>query len=346
MASFFNAWRDLANAPEELAARQAVLQTGASLALAAQRVNATFNALRDDANNRVSQLVDETNTLGKEIAGLNEQIMTLRVSGDAASDLTDRRDFALDRLSQITDILYLERDNGRVDVFIAGRALVSGSTAYEMYVDPDIANNNYFDVKWQTDNTLAQFSSGEMQGLLLQRDSDLPTRIADFDTFVGQLIVDVNAAHAAGFALDGVTTATAFFTGTDATDIVIDAAIAADPTLIAAATLVAAPGDASNAHAIANLQFALNLSAGTQSYEGFYNGLVTTLGADTRDTRAVADSQRLLITHIEDLRQSVSGVNLDEEMVQMVQYQRAYEAAAQIIRKIDEMLDHLINRTI
>ena len=346
MASFFNAWRDLANAPEESAARQAVVQTGTSLALAAQRVDRTFNSLRTDANDRVALLVDEMNGLGAEVSGLNEQIMALRVTGDAASDLTDRRDLALDRLAQISDIHYVEDKSGRVDIYIAGRALVSGTTSNQMYVDPDIANNNYFDVRWQADNSLAQFSSGEMQGLLIQRDTDLPARIADFNGLVAQLVTDVNAAHAAGFAADGVTTATPFFAGTDATDITVDPTVIADPSLIAAATLAAAPGDASNAHAIASLQFAQNLVAGTQTYEAFYGGLVTTLGTDARDTSAVAESQQLLMARIENLRQSVSGVNLDEEMVQMVQFQRAYEAAAQIIRKIDEMLDHLINRTI
>jgi flagellar hook-associated protein 1 FlgK len=346
LSTFFNAWRDLANAPEESAARQAVLQTGSSLTLAMRRINTTFNSLRDDANDRVALLVDEMNTLADNVAGLNQQIMALRATGDAASDLTDRRDLALDRLAEIADVQYLERDTGVVDVYIAGRSLVSGSTANTMYVDPDIANNNYFDVKWTSDNTLAQFSSGEIQGLLIQRDTDLPGRIADFNTLTSQIINDVNAAHAAGFALDGVTTATPFFAGTDASDIAIDPIVLADPTLLAAAQLPTAPGDASNAHAIADLQFALNLAGGTQSYEEFYGGMVTTLGTDARDTAAVAESQDLLISRIDSFRQSVSGVNLDEEMVQMVQYQRAYEAASQIIRKIDEMLDQLINRTI
>jgi len=346
MSSFFNAWRDLANAPEESAARQAVIQTGSSFSLAAQRVDRTFNALRDDANDRVALLVDEVNTIGSEIAALNSQIMTLRVTGDAASDLTDRRDLALDRLAQISDIHYVERDNGTVDIYIAGRALVSGNVSNQLYVDPDIANSNYFDVKWTADNSLAQFSSGEIQGLLIQRDTDLPSRIADFNTFVAQIVTDVNAVHAAGFGADGIATGNNFFSGTDATDVLVDAAIVAAPTLLAAATLPAAPGDSSNAHAIADLQFAQNLSAGTQSYEAFYGGLVTTLGTDARDTRAVAESQQLLLAQIDGFRQSVSGVNLDEEMVQMVQYQRAYEAASQIIRKIDEMLDQLINRTI
>jgi len=346
MSSFFNAWRDLANAPEESAARQAVIQTGGSFALAAKRVDRTFGALRDDANDRIALLVAETNTLGRQVAKLNEQIMTLRTSGDAASDLTDRRDLALDRLAQISNIHYVERANGQTDIYIAGRSLVSGNTSNELYVDPDIGNNNYFDVRWRTDNSLAQFSSGEIQGLLIQRDTDLPGRMSDFNTFVGQLIADVNAVHAAGYAADGVTTGTLFFSGVDATNIAVDAAVLGSPSMVAAATLAAAPGDASNAHAMANLQFAQNLAGGTQSYSAFYGGLVTTLGTDARDTRSVADSQQLLLSQIEGFRQSVSGVNLDEEMVSMVQYQRAYEAAAQIIRKIDEMLDQLINRTI
>ena len=346
LSSFFNAWRDLANAPEESAARQAVIQTASSLTLAAQRVDRTLNALRDDANDRVALLVDEVNTLASQIATLNQQIMTLRGSGDAASDLTDRRDLMLDRLAQISDIHYVERDTGTVDIFIAGRALVSGNVSNQLYVDPDIANNNYLDVRWTADNSLAQFSSGELQGLLIQRDTDLPSRLAGFNTVFAQLIADVNAAHAAGFGADGIATGNDFFTGTDASDIAVNAALVTTPALLAAATLPAAPGDASNAHAIADLQFATNLAAGTQSYEAFYAGLVTTLGTDARDTRSVAESQELLMSQIEGFRQSVSGVNLDEEMVQMVQYQRAYEAASQIIRKIDEMLDQLINRTI
>ena len=346
MDAFFNSWRDLANAPEETTARQAVIEAGSSLAFAAQRANGTFTALRDDADVRVSALVDEINSLASEVARLNQQIMSQRVGGDPASELTDQRDMAIDRLSQITNLQMIEQENGQADLFISGRALVLSNKNFDLYVDPNILNNNYFDVKWQSDGSVAQFSNGEMQGLLHQRDTDLPARIADLDTLIGQLIIDVNVVHAAGFAADGVTTATPFFAGLDSSDIVVDAAVVADPSLVAAAAVVGAPGDNANAHAMADLQFALNLVGATQTYDAFYTSLVTELGVGARDTMALMESQQQVITRVEQMRQSVSGVNLDEEMVALVQYQRAYEAAAQIISKIDEMLDLLINGTI
>jgi flagellar hook-associated protein 1 len=346
MDAFFNAWRDLANAPEETTARQAVIEAGSALAFAGQRANGTFTALQDDANSRISSTVDEINSLASEVARLNQQIMSQRVGGDPASELTDQRDMALDRLSQITNLQVIEKGSGETDLFIGGRALVLSNKNFELYVDPNILNNNYFDVKWTADSTVAQFSTGEMKGLLLQRDTDLPARVADLDTLIGQLIVDVNAVHAAGFASDGVTTGTAFFTGTDSSDVAVNAAVVASPALVAAAAVAAATGDNTNAHTMTGLQFALNLVGGTQTYDAFYTGMVTKLGVGARDTAALAANQQQVITRVEQLRQSVSGVNLDEEMVALVQYQRAYEAAAQIISKIDEMLDRLINGTI
>ena len=201
-------------------------------------------------------------------------------------------------------------------------------------------------MKWQSDDSVIQVNTGELQGLLHQRDTDLPSRILDLDALVTQIMADVNAVHAAGFAADGVTTGTDFFTGVDSADIAVNAAVVASPALVAAAAVVGATGDNSNAHNIAALQFGLNLVGGTQTYDAFYTGMVTKLGVGARDTAALAENQQQVMTRIEQLRQSVSGVNLDEEMVALVQYQRAYEAAAQIIGKIDEMLDRLINGTI
>lgn len=346
MDAFFNAWRDLANAPEETTARQAVIEAGDSLAFAAQRANGTFTSLQGDADARVGALVNEINSLSADVALLNQQIMAQRVGGSSASELTDQRDLALDRLAQITNLQVIEQENGQTDLFVSGRALVLSSKNFPMYVDRNAANNNYYDVKWQSDGTVATFGGGEMQGLLHQRDTDLPARLADLDTFIGQLIIDVNLVHAAGFAADGVTTGTAFFAGVDSSNIAVDAAVVASPALIAAAAVIGAPGDNANAYAMSDLQSALALVGGTQTYDSFYTSMVTELGVGARDTAARMLSQQHVINRAEELRQSVAGVNLDEEMVALVQYQRAYEAAAQVISKIDEMLDRLINGTI
>lgn len=342
MGQFFNAWRDLANAPEHSAARSAVVQSGQSLAFVAQRLATSMADIRADANTRLEASIGEINDLSKQIAQLNQRIIEVRATVDPASDLSDQRDLALDRLAQLTDMRTIEHEDGHIDVFVGGRALVQGVKSSAINLVPDTTNQNFYDLQWASDGTEVQFQSGEVGGLLHQRDVDLPARMADLNTLMWQVIADVNAVHATGYALDGVTTGTAFFTGTDATDIAVNAAVEANLGLVAAATATGATGDGSGALAISDLQRATNLTGGSQTYEAYFNGMLTRLGVSVRDASGIAAAQGATIAHLEQLRSSVSGVSLDEEMVAMVQFQKGYEAAAKVISTIDEMLDQLM----
>ncbi len=341
MDGFFNAWRDLANAPEQSAARSAVVQAGETLAFTARRLARSFGDIRADADTRIASAADEVNTLAREVAALNQQIIAVRATGDPAADLTDRRDIALDRLSRISDIHLMQHEDGHVDVFIGGRALVQGNRANEMVAVRNAANNDFVDLEWASDGAAVKVASGELGGLIHQRDVDLPARLADLDTLMAQLMTDVNAVHAAGYGLDGVTTGTAFFTGTGLGDLAVNAALSADLALVAAASAPGAPGDGAHAQALAGLQGATNLTGGSETYGAFYTGITTRLGVAVRDANGIARAQHLTISYLEQLRQSVAGVNLDEEMVSMVQFQRGYQAASQVIQKINEMLDDL-----
>ena len=346
MSDFFNSWRDIANEPEGAAMRSAAVQAGNTIAFTAHRIEQSLRALRDDANRRILANVDEINGIADQIATVNAQIIALRGVGDPAGDLTDRRDQAIDRLSKLVDIQYTEAGSGSLTVTIGGRSIVSGQNVQKLSVASNVLNNNYFDVQWASDGSPVKITSGELGGLLNQRDTDLTARLADVNAVVTQFITDINAAHAAGFALDGVTTGTDFFTGSDASDIAVNAAVAANLDLVAAATVINSPGDGSNAMALSDLQWAKTMGAGTLTFDEFYNSFVTRLGVDARNVTALADTQQLMIEQLDQFQQSTAGVNLDEEMVNLTQYQRGYQAAARVISVIDEMLDTLINRMI
>ncbi|MCK9486194.1 MAG: flagellar hook-associated protein FlgK [Dehalococcoidia bacterium] len=342
LGQFFNAWRDLANAPEQSAARSAVVQAGETLAFAANRLATSLGDIRADANTRLSASVREVNDLAGRIAALNGSIVQQRATGDPAADLTDQRDLALDRLAQLTDIRVMEHEGGRVDVFMGGRALVSGVKANAIDLEVNPLNQNFFDVQWAADGATVRVSSGEIGGLLHQRDVDIPARLADLDTLITRVIDDVNLVHAAGFALDGVTTGTAFFTGTDAATIGVNVAIAGNLGLVAAASAGGAAGDGSGALAVADLQATTSLTGGSETYDAFFNGMITRLGVSVRDAHGISGAQGATIRHLEQLRSSVSGVSLDEEMVNLVQFQKGYEAAARVIRAIDEMVQQTL----
>jgi flagellar hook-associated protein 1 FlgK len=134
-----------------------------------------------------------------------------------------------------------------------------------------------------------------------------------------------------------------FFDGTDAYDIAVSGVIQSDVTKIAAAIdHDALPGDNRNALAIADLQNANVLSGNTATFDGYFNSLVGAIGAATSDAMTNAEFQTSMVEQLENRREQISGVSLDEEMTNLMRFQHAYDASAQMIRVVEEMLDTVI----
>ena len=124
----------------------------------------------------------------------------------------------------------------------------------------------------------------------------------------------------------------------------VNPVILADPNRIAAASAAGAvPGDASNAAAIADLRTALTMSGGTATFDDAANALVSQVGHDVQEAKTYQSHQADMLAYLDNYRESVSGVNLDEEMVNLVKYQAAYNAAAKMITMGDDMLNSLMN---
>jgi flagellar hook-associated protein 1 len=80
------------------------------------------------------------------------------------------------------------------------------------------------------------------------------------------------------------------------------------------------------------------------TFTNFYSGIIAKLGTEGREAIQETETRKLLMTEYENLRQSVSGVSLDEEMANMVQFQQSYNASARMINVQNEMLDTIVNR--
>lgn len=343
---FFNAWRDLSNNPESGPARIAVLEAGKTLATNANRLGSALVQQRTEANTRIAASITEVNTLASQIAKLNEQIVPLKISGTSTGDLEDKRDLALDRLAQIMNVSYFNADDGSVEISVGGHPLVARNLSFALEGVPNALNANYLDVRFTGDAVPLNVLRGEMRANLDMRDSYVPARIAELDTLVAQVVNDVNAVHAAGYGLDGVTGRN-FFTGTSAATVAVNATIANAPNAVAASTTAGGvPGDAHNALALADLQNVRGLAGGTQTYDEFYASLVSGIGVTVNSTKARGEAQSLVLEQLTARREGASGVNVDEEMVNLVKYQRAFEAASRLVKVADDMLDTLINRMI
>ena len=154
----------------------------------------------------------------------------------------------------------------------------------------------------------------------------------------------VAAAPGAAWDLSAVTNTTALAGGSSARDFQVNAAVSNDLDLIAASsTSTGIPGNNSQAIAIANLQHALTMNGNSSTFEGYYNSLVSKVGGNLQSAAAYFDHQSDMVVQLENRRESISGVSLDEEMINLVKFQTAYDAAAKLITTSDELLQTLLN---
>lgn len=170
----------------------------------------------------------------------------------------------------------------------------------------------------------------------------------------GRLTISAeNAANVVAFGTDGSDSLVAlgvngFFTGTSARTMDVDANLVADPQRIAAAranltTGVVSPGDATNAHALAALKTARVFSGNTETASDFLGGVGAAVGTASRAAGDQVDTLKSVIDATKTQQEAIAGVNVDEELVDMVRYQHAYEASAKFVKTIDQMLQAVLD---
>ncbi len=262
--------------------------------------------------------------------------------------------------------------------------LVSDNTHYDLRPTPDPAYNNFYRIDSVMGGTVVdvtqRIGEGEIGGKLALRDTILSGYQQKLDELAGGLASAVNVGlpgppatpgHRAGYALNGVTTGNDFFQGAAANgadglppgynaatqykgmvyQLSVNTAISSNPNLIAASGVLGAQGDNTVARALGNLQSAgqtvdTNFDGIGDSgpYSQFIGQLVNKVGTDGQGYKVSADNQQNLVTALQNQRDRVSGVDLDEEATQMINFQRGYQASARFISVINQLADQLVNQ--
>ena len=341
MTKFWDAWDELGNAPRSAGARVSLLGQARSLA---SRLNGTYEqlaAMRREIDERLGVRLQDVNAVAQQIAALNAQIRNVQAGGDAPNDLRDRRDLLLDKLAEALTFQAFEDDHGSLSVYVGGTALVDGTTVNQ--ISKDAAGT----LVWERGGAAVDLHDGEFKALLTMRDAVLPTRMRQLDDVASALLAGVNALHETGFGLPdefGVSaTGQSFFTGTGAHDIAVATSLIDDPSAIAAAASPDSPGDGSLAQTIAAYRHVAVAALGGETIDGYYGGVIVQVGVEARESEDQVTNQGIVVDHLKQQRESLSGVSLDEEAANLVRFQHAYAAAAQFLSTVDDMLDHLIN---
>jgi flagellar hook-associated protein 1 FlgK len=322
LTKFWKSWSDLSKNPDHDAAQQAVVQQANALTDSIHSVRSQMVAAQAGATGQYDAIAGpggEVSKIATELAGLNKTISSFITNGDMPNDLMDRRDLLIDQLSGYGQVSVEQLQSGSMNVsFVDG----TSGTSYPIVADRTAA--------WAGPPSGGWSPGGEMGGLLSAAKSPGGTidgYLTQIDSISSSLVSTVNAAYGGDF----------FSAGTPAgATIAVAAPIQAAPSSIRAGT--GATGSSDLALAISQLQ-------GNSAVDGAYKAFVAKVGGDLNESTRMQANAQVLADSVEDRRQSVAGVSMDEEMSNLVRFQRAYQASARAMSTMDEMLDVLINRT-
>ncbi len=346
--AFWSSWSELASHPDDPGAASAVIgaagTVASALAAGSKAVDAQWSSVRGTAAGQVTQL----NDAAKQVADLNGRIRTALASGGTANELLDQRDQLAEQIATLAGGTTRTNADGTVDVLLGGNPLVQGTDARAVALGGGerLADGAAVTLTWTSGTAGAvSLSGGSIGGALAVlapangngTGGALAQAAASYDAVATQLATTVNAVHTTGTTPAG-TTGTAFF------------ALAAG--VPAAQGLSVVPTDGSglatrNAAGQLDDSFADALSrlgTGPGAADTTWATFVAGVGTASRSAATESTLTGLALTNARTQQQSSAGVDLDEENVNLLSYQHAYQGAARVLTAVDEMLDTIINR--
>lgn len=341
---FFGAFRDLELNPTSMPLRAITAQKGAALASAFQTTRTSLEQIRGGVDTQIRQNVEQVNSLSQRVADLNSQIRTAENTGGNASALRDQRGQIINQIAEMTGARSIENQDGTVTLTIGeGRALVNGDQAAKLAAT-DTPPLGLATVT--IDGQPAVFEEGSLRGLQ-EALGEIGTQIQNLDDLAAAVVSRVNDLHASGTDADG-NAGTAFFNTNPpvtAANISLNPAISANPRLIVASALTQPGQSGTIAGAIANLMTDQTTTVGTKtgSFNSIFNAMLTETGEKVSSAKNSLETQSAIISQVSAQRDAISGVSLDEEAINLLQYQKAFEAAARFLRVADEMTQTILS---
>ena len=342
----WNSWGDVENGPHELSTRQQALESLNTLVAGLHFSQNSLGEQWEQSRENLVVLIDDVNKAIENVANLNQAIQRARQEGLPANELADQRDSLIMKLSEQVGATVRTNKDGMLDVVVGGMTVVAGTTTTALAVagtfDPDTAGVDPVRVV-TTAGSYGVTVGGTAEGQRNTLNTIIPGYRAQLDTIAVNLATAMNTQHGMGYDLDGNPGTDLLGSSSGPISASTITVVITDERKVAASTVAPVAGvpslDTSNADAIGQLRLS------TTGADAQYRQMIVALGVQAAVTDRNLGIQQVITTQVDAARESVAGVNLDEEMANMLSYQHAYNAAARMVTAIDETLDVLINRT-
>lgn len=368
--TFFNAFESLSARPNDATTRQVLFQSAEALVSSFHRIDGRFDLMQNQLQAQIQDDTSNFNNLLHELNDMNKEIAQLEIaSPGSAIDLRDQRQQKLEEIAQYAQVEVIERSdsNGQIEISIKGEdgsdqvILGPRTQVREIYFDSDDMS-----FKMVGNGTLLDPLAGKLSASLELHSGQIAQIRSNLDEMANSIATEVNELYYQAFVPAGADAAVpeiSFFQqptpppSAGGTGTVTAASISlykepsdtsvTDYVPLTAGTLRATESTISGANelalAIAGLATATQGNLDDVSFSDFATNMVTQLGQETRNVQNRMEVQRDVQSLLESRRGEISGVSLDEEVADMMQYQRAYQATSRVFNVLSEMLEDLIN---
>ncbi len=339
--ALFSSFQTLSQNPEDTGLRQTVLQAGQNVATTFNSINNQLQDAKYQVGQQIGADVTKINQLASTIAGINKQLLANAGTTRNSSDLQDQLNNAVTQLSNLVNVKVVTDANGVTNVTAGGAVIVAAGNAFTFKMTQTATGITI----GRSDSSIpATVSSGEIAGLINAYDTAIPSFSSQLDTIASTLVKTVNSFNSTGYTLasggNPAQTGKTFFQGTTAGSITVSPDIMSNLNNIAASSN-GDPGNGDNAAAMANVLTAPVMSNG-QSIMNAYEALVNQVGTASQNATNSVQTLQMQQNQLTAFQTSISGVSLDQELTNMIQFQHSFEAAAKVVTTADSMYQTII----
>ncbi len=338
-SAFFTSMSQLSADPANLALRTGMISAGQNLATSFHTAVSRLSQIQSGLDASVGQAVGQVNQLTQQIADLNTELLTLEAGGRDGGTVKDQQTELVRQLSEITGISVIQTEQGITVTTGNGTPLVLGNQAFALQAST--GSDGFQHIIAGGQDITSALSEGSLGGTLAARDQVIPGILNQLDTLASDFTAAFNSVHQQGTDLNGNTGGDFFTPAASGTGAAAQINVAVtDPSAIAASS-DGSPGSNGNLAQLLNLESSA-LPSG-QTPNDSYSTIVFKVGALASNAAAESDASATSLQQLSDQRSAISGVSIDEESVNLIRYQQAYEAAARVITTIDQLTEVVLN---
>jgi flagellar hook-associated protein 1 FlgK len=336
--SFFNSISQLSTDPSNMTDRQAVLSAGQQLATDFNSTEQNLDTIQTGVSQSITQNVTQINSLTQQIAQINVQVGNMEKLGQDPGALGDQETELIQQLSQLTNVNQIQTEDGLTLTTGNGTPLVVGGQSYALQASN--GGSGTMEITSQGQDITSSLQGGQLGGNLQIVNTTIPGLLNQVDTLASQFATSFNSAQASGYDLNG-NAGQPFFSDTTGAGAASNFKVAiTDPSLIAASSdgTQGSNGNVANLLAVQSQ----NLPSGDTPIDA-YSSLVSQTGTLTATAETNVNATTSSLNQLNNQLGSVTGVDVDEETTNLLNYQRAYQAAARVVSTVDELTQTVLD---